>query len=131
MSLIDQGLTVEVPSSSRVPVSAPAPGVSLVTRLTTSPHSVITDLVTSAANMSSSTLLLVSLIIILIMMFCVTIYLIVRLEALQTKLESPALIRESSSPLEQLVSWQTNLQSQTSKKIQEYLDVNLQQIAKV
>lgn len=39
--------------------------------------------------------------------------------------------REPASPLEQLMGWQNMLHSQSSKKIQEYLDLNLQQIEKV
>ena len=54
----------------------------------------------------------------------------IRLEELQNKIDSPEL-KNTAGPLEQLSHWQTRLQSQSSKKIQEYLDINLQQIAKV
>ena len=74
--------------------------------------------------------MLVTLVIILISMFIITCYLIIRLEELQKKVDSP-LPRKSETTIEQLAGWQNVLYSHSSKKIQEYLELNLQQIAKV
>ena len=51
--------------------------------------SMMTEMVTSVRSMPSSTILLVSVIIILIILFIVTLYLIMRLESLQIKVEAP------------------------------------------
>ena len=80
--------------------------------------------------MSTSSLVLVTLVLVLISLFIITCYLIIRLEELQKRVESP-LPRKSETTIEQLVGWQNVLYSHSSKKIQEYLDLNLQQIAKV
>ena len=83
----------------------------------------------SVSTMPSSSLLLASMVVLLSILFTITLYLVVRLETLQMKMESAPQLKQS--PMEQIVEWQSVLQSQSSKKIQEYLNINLQQIAKV
>ncbi len=52
-----------------------------------------------------------------------------RLDHIQERVES--VLPFSSSNLEQIATWQRVLHTQSSKKVQEYLNTNLEQIAKV
>ena len=100
-----------------------------MSQMVSSSQSRFQQMLSSVSTMPSSNLLLTSMIILLSILFAITLYLVVRLETLQTKMESSPQLKHS--PMEQIVEWQSILQSQSSKKIQEYLDINLQQIAKV
>jgi hypothetical protein len=51
------------------------------------------------------------------------------LDHIQGRVES--VLPFSSSNLEQIATWQRVLHTQSSKKVQEYLNTNLEQIAKV
>jgi predicted oxidoreductase (fatty acid repression mutant protein) len=52
-----------------------------------------------------------------------------RLDNIQERVES--VLPLSPSSFEQIATWQKILHAQSSKKVQEYLDSNLEQIAKV
>jgi hypothetical protein len=52
-----------------------------------------------------------------------------RLDHIQERVES--VLPVSPSNFEQIATWQKVLHTQSSKKVQEYLDNNLEQIAKV
>ena len=118
--VIPQGPAVSVP---------PAPAQSLVSRFVLCPR-ILTESLSSLADLPSSTLVLVTLVLVLLVLFLFTCNLFIRLEDLQRRVESP-LLRSSQTTIEQLVGWQNLLNSHSSKKIQEYLDLNLQQIARV
>ena len=76
--------------------------------------------------------MLVTLVLVLLVLFLITCYLVIRLEELQKRVESESpLPKSTETTIEQLVGWQNLLYSQSSKKIQEYLELNLQQIARV
>ena len=104
-----------------------------MSQMATPSQSRVQQMISSLSMMPSSNLLLASMVVLLSILFTITLYLVVRLETLQMKMESyPQLqLKQTGSPMEQFVEWQSMLQSQSSKKIQEYLDINLQQIAKV
>lgn len=124
-----QGITVNVPAASLTSSTTQNQG-SLIQRMVSSPQTSLQEVMTSFSTLPSSTMLLVFMIVILVVLFIVTAYLVLRLETLQMRVESSS-FRDKASPFEQLASWQNMLHSQSSKKIQEYLDLNLQQIAKV
>ena len=73
-----------------------------------------------------STLLLGSLTGLLVLLFCSSIYLVLRLDSIQSKVDSA--LPTPPSNLEQLANWQSLLHTQSSKKVQEYLNTNLEQI---
>jgi len=116
-----QGTPVQTPSA--VPQS-------IVHQMLVAPHSTINQLAVALISLPPSTLMLVSLISLLIILFFSSIYLVIRLENITQRVDS-ALVKDPSSPFEQLAGWQSLLHTHSSKKIQEYLDTNLEQIAKV
>ena len=81
------------------------------------------------ASYPPSTLLLGSLTGLLVLLFCSSIYLVLRLDSIQSKVDSA--LPTPPSNLEQLANWQSLLHTQSSKKVQEYLNTNLEQISKV
>jgi len=116
-----QGTPVQTPSA--VPQS-------IFHQLLVAPHSTLSQLVVALISLPPSTLMLISLISMLILLFFSSIYLVIKLENIQHRVDS-ALVKEHSSPFEQLAGWQSVLHSHSTRKIQEYLDTNLHQIAKV
>lgn len=106
------------------------------------PQSMVKEVLTT-----NSSLVLYSMVAILTLLFLSTLYLLFRLETLQEKMDSTQLRQEEdidwlsmsdlccrhsgSSPLEELAGWQNLLHLKTTKKIQQYLDINFQQIVKV
>jgi len=118
-------------ASKDTPVQTPsAVPQSILHQLLVAPVSTINHLAVALISLPSSSLLLVSLISLLVLLFISSIYLVIRLENIQQKVDS-ALVKDSSSPFEQLAGWQSMLHSHSSRKIQEYLDTNLEQIARV
>ena len=115
---------------SHAAASPVSPAQSPVWMLLSRCQSFLSQSLSFITELSNSNLMLVTLAIILISMFIITCYLIIRLEELQKKVDSP-LPRKSETTIEQLAGWQNVLYSHSSKKIQEYLELNLQQIAKV
>lgn len=89
----------------------------------------ISEVLSFLTELPSSILVLVTLV---LGLFLITCHLVIRLEELQKRVESETpLPRSSGTTIEQLVGWQNLLYSQSSKKIKEYLELNLQQIARV
>jgi len=118
-------------ASKDTPVQTPsAVPHNILHQLLVAPVSTINHLAVALISLPSSSLLLVSLISLLVLLFLSSIYLVIRLENIQQKVDS-ALVKESSSPFEQLAGWQSMLHSHSSRKIQDYLDTNLEQIARV
>ena len=95
-------------------------------------RTVISEALSFLTELQSSSLVLVTLVLVLLVLFLITCYLVIRLEELQKRVESESpLPKSTETTIEQLVGWQNLLYSQSSKKIQEYLELNLQQIARV
>lgn len=116
--------------SKETPVQTPsAVPQSILHQMLVAPTSTINQLAVALISLPPSTMMLVSLISLLVLLFFSSIYLIIRLENIQQRVDS-SLVKEPS-PLEQLAGWQNLLHSHSSKRIQEYLDTNLEQIAKV
>jgi hypothetical protein len=103
---------------------------SILHQLLVAPVSTINQLAVAFLSLPPPSLVLVSLISLLVLLFFSSVYLVIRLEHIQHKVDS-ALVKEPSSPFEQLAGWQSLLHSHSSRKIQEYLDTNLEQIARV
>ena len=101
-----------------------------VRRLFSSPRTVISESLSLLVDLPNSSLVLVTLVFILLVLLIITCHLLNRLEELQKKVES-SLQGRSETTMKQLVGWQNVLYSQSSNKIQEYIQNNLQQIAKV
>ena len=120
-------------SKETPPVQSPTAKVphSLLHQLLVAPRATIIQLAYAVAAMPSSTLLMLSLIMLLIILFFITIYLIMRLGHIQQKLEAADIREAPSSNLETIASWQHLLHAYSSKHIQQFLDINLEQIAKV
>jgi len=78
---------------------------------------------------SRSSLLLSALVLLLLLLLVCTLYLVLRLDNIQQKVDSA--LPAAPSSLEQLASWQSLLHTQSSRKVQEYLNTNLEQISKV
>lgn len=76
-----------------------------------------------------STILLTSLTGLLVLLLCSSVYLVARLDGIQARVD--AAIPGAPTNLEQLANWQTLLHSQSSRRVQEYLNTNLDQISKV
>ena len=74
--------------------------------------------------MPASMYLLITLIILLILLFISSTYLVLKLDNIQEKVEF-------SHPSNPLSDWQSLLHTQSSKKVQEYLNTNLEQISQV
>jgi len=81
------------------------------------------------SGQSASALLLSTLVGLLIILLCSTLYLVLRLDNIQQKVDSA--LPATPSSLEQLANWQSLLHTQSSRKVQEYLNTNLDQISKV
>ena len=62
-------------------------------------------------------------------LLCTSLYLVFRLDSIQQKVET--FLPTYPSNFEQISNWQKILHTQSSKKVQEYLDSNLEQISKV
>jgi hypothetical protein len=75
-----------------------------------------------------STLLLAGLSSLLVLLLCCSVHLVLRLDRIQQRVDSAL---PAPSTLEQLAGWQSLLHSQSSKKVQEYLNTNLEQISQV
>eukprot|EP00092_Neocalanus_flemingeri_P012294 GFUD01013252.1.p1 GENE.GFUD01013252.1~~GFUD01013252.1.p1 ORF type:complete len:389 (+),score=100.66 GFUD01013252.1:508-1674(+) len=87
------------------------------------------QLVLSLLSIPTSMLLLITLTFLLILLFFSSTYLVIRLDNIQEKVDFA--LPSDPSHLQQLASWQGLLHSQSSKKVQEYLHTNLEQISKV
>jgi len=72
----------------------------------------------------ASMYLLITLIILLILLFISSTYLVLKLDNIQEKVEFV-------HPANPLTDWQNLLHTQSSKKIQEFLNTNLEQISQV
>lgn len=117
--------------SKETPIQTPsAVPQSILHQMLVAPTSIINQLAVALISLPPSTMMLVSLISLLVILFFSSIYLIIRLENIQQRVDS-SLVKEPSSPFELLAGWQNLLHSHSSKRIQEYLDTNLEQIAKV
>jgi len=81
------------------------------------------------SGQSASALLLSTLVGLLVILLCSTLYLVLRLDNIQQKVDSA--LPATPSSLEQLANWQSLLHTQSSRKVQEYLNTNLDQISKV
>jgi len=118
-------------TSKETPVQTPsAVPQSILHQMLVAPTSTINQLAVALISLPPSSLMLISLISLLVLLFFSSIYLVIRLEYIQHRVDS-ALVKEPSSPFEQLAGWQSLLHTHSSRKIQEYLDTNLEQIAKV
>ena len=112
------------------------------------PETLPQQLLTSGSNFDNSTRILFLMVGILVLILLSTLYLLFRLQSLQEKIDSSYMRYENFTswlslnficndrasvtfPIEQILGWQNRLHSLTSKKIQEYLDINFQQIVKV
>jgi len=91
-------------------------------------RSIMQRLVVWVVSHPPSTILLASLTGLLILLFCSSLYLVLRLDNLQHRVDSSQPVTPS---MEQLASWQSLLHTQSSRKVQEYLNTNLEQISKV
>eukprot|EP00090_Calanus_glacialis_P023513 TRINITY_DN36322_c0_g1_i1.p1 TRINITY_DN36322_c0_g1~~TRINITY_DN36322_c0_g1_i1.p1 ORF type:complete len:405 (-),score=100.75 TRINITY_DN36322_c0_g1_i1:75-1235(-) len=78
----------------------------------------------SLQTIPASMYLLITLIILLILLFISSTYLVLKLDNIQEKVEF-------SHPSKPLSDWQSLLHTQSSKKVQEYLNTNLEQISQV
>ena len=89
----------------------------------------------SILTIPASSLLLLGLTVLLILLLCSSVYLVFRLDSIQQRVESaiPAAAGGAGGKdgLEQLATWQNMLHQTSSRKIQDYLDSNLEQISKV
>jgi len=81
-------------------------------------------------NLPTSFLLLVVLFFLLIILLLSSIYLVVKLDYIQDKMESSE-EGQSYQNSEFLKNWQSLVNSRSNKKVQEYLLTNLEQISKV
>ena len=80
-------------------------------------------------TMPTSMILVTILTVLLILLFFSSTYLVLRLDSIQEKMDFN--ISPDNSHLEKLASLKNFLHTQSSKKVQEYLDNNLEEISKV
>ena len=80
-------------------------------------------------SMKISTFLMILFILLLILLFFSSIYLVLRLDFIQAKVDL-AQPPDLSHP-QKMANWQILLRAQTSRKVQEYLDINMDQISQV
>ena len=86
--------------------------------------SIVEQLSKSLDMMPALMYLLITLIILLILLFFSSTYLVLKLDNIQEQVEF-------SHPANPSSDWQSLLHSQSSKKVQEYLNTNLEQISQV
>ena len=108
---------------------AAGPGGGGAGHLSQESRSWLQQVLLQVASYPPSSLLLGSLTGLLVLLFCSSIYLVLRLDSIQSKVDSA--LPAPPSNLEQLANWQSLLHTQSSKKVQEYLNTNLEQISKV